>query len=129
MIGWGLGLEKPPAWSNVININDKKSLPSSSQFHCDREAEPETKSPAESSSSLPQGMSEKDPAFKSFRDAPNKLGLLLFNLTEAKGILRNQVEDQLESSLSIPELVDQVVEYLAEVIQEDPRRRKLFGLP
>lgn len=121
-------MEKPPAWSNVININDKKSFPSSSQFLCDREADTEVKSPAETPASLPQGMSEKNPAFKSFRDAPNKLGLLLFNLAEAKGILRNQIEDQLESGLSIPELVEHVVEYLAEVVQEDPRQRKLFGL-
>lgn len=56
-----------------------------------------------------------------------KMSLLFFNLDQAKTSLRLQLEDNLQDSYAIPELVDRIAEYLLEVVQEDPRQKERFG--
>ena len=110
----------------MIKISDKNSV-NSSNFICDQETAigaPIADLPNSKASAAEGNLA----ALPQYRDASAKMGLLLFNLSEAKSMIRQQVESQLEKGVSsLPELVDPLVNYLLEVVQEDPEQRALFG--
>jgi hypothetical protein len=110
----------------VIKVNDKKSLPLPKDFLCEPMAAAENQN-GETLAASPEPAATRA-SLRSLTDVPNKMGLLLFNLGEAKNILRHQIEDNLQDNFSFPELIDHVVDYLLEVVQEDPRQRELLGL-
>ena len=109
----------------MINVKDKKSLPSSQGFICEQPSVNSESGNAASVSGNTDGAAVAQTTLK--RLTPSKMGLLLFNLDQAKNVLRHKVEDNLHENLSFPELVDHVVDCLIEVAQADPQQRKRLG--
>lgn len=112
----------------MINVKDKNNLPSSQGFLCEQPVSTSDEANASAATVSAEGAAVAQSTLKSLTDSPNKMGLLLFNLDQAKNVLRHKVEDNLHENLSFPELVDHVVDYLTEIVQEDPIRRKMLGV-
>lgn len=109
----------------MIKVNDQKPIPTgegltveSSDQKDDTEFFPE--------SFFADTSSVQDKIFQG--NPMNGLKSLAFPTNQIKARLRKSIAKNLIESLKVPELVDGLVEFLFEIVKEDPAQARLLGI-